>query len=519
MSNTEHTDSLVEQRSFHSAINEKAAVEGKVHSSESYSEVELHKPGTQDERIEQLAIEYGVNQRRLMMKVDFHIVPAICILYLLAFLDRVNISNAAVYGMSDDLGLVGNQYNICLTIFFVPYIVLEVPSNFLLKKFKPHIWLTLCMICFGVVSIGQGFVKNYGALVATRFLLGMFEAGMFPGCFYLLAMWYRREEAQKRYSFFFSSTCLAGAFGGLIAYGVHQLDGKQGIRGWSWIFIIEGAVTAFVALLLFFGVSDFPEDAKFLKENERAFLKAKLALDTGDSAHEVQSTVKDYLNVFKEWKVWVAGLMYFGCIIPAYGYAYFANAIISSFQYSPVSTQLHSIPPWVVAFGLSMIFAVFSDWLKHRFIFIMVSGLIAVAGFAILLGVHDNIHARYAALFLVAAGEYTAMPLIVCWTNMNFSGHYRKAVGTAWQVGFGNIGGIIATFSFLKVDAPFYTKGLALGLAFTLFALGTSAVYLAGLMRENKRKLSGRDDAKWDQLTQREQAVSGDLSPAFIYTY
>lgn len=513
MSNPDVSTETNNAASLHESLKEKFPDTAEAH------EVELQSALSSEDRIEQLAQHYGVNQRKLMMKVDFRIVPAICILYLLAFLDRVNISNAAVYGMVADLHLVGNQYNAALTIFFVPYIIFEVPSNYLLKKFKPHLWLTMCMVCFGIVSIGQGFVKNYHALLATRFLLGLFEAGMFPGCFYLLAMWYRREEAQKRYSFFFSSTCLAGAFGGLIAYGVHHLDGKHNIAGWSWIFIIEGAMTAFIALLLFFGVSDFPEDARWLKENERAFLKAKLALDVGESAHDVQTSFKDYLNVFREWKVWVAGLMYFGCIIPAYGYAYFANAIITSFKYSPVSTQLHSIPPWVVAFGLSMIFAVFSDWRQHRFVFIAISSIIAICGFAILLGVHDNIHARYAALFLVAAGEYTAMPLIVCWTNMNFSGHYRKAVGTAWQVGFGNIGGIIATFSFLSVDAPFYTKGLAIGLAFTAFSLATSAMYLVGLKIENKKKRNGEKDAAWEKLSPKDQAISGDLSPSFIYSY
>lgn len=157
----------------------------------------------QYERIEILAQKYNINHKKLMWKCDLRIVPAICILYLLAFLDRVNISNANVYGMSEDLNLVGHQYNTALTIFFVPYILCEVPSNYLLKRFKPHLWLSLCMVLFGAVTIAQGFVQNFGGLVTTRWFLGMCEAGMFPGCFYLLSMWYRRDEAQKRYSFFF----------------------------------------------------------------------------------------------------------------------------------------------------------------------------------------------------------------------------------------------------------------------------------------------------------------------------
>lgn len=476
-------------------------------------------PEEQKIRISELAEKYGVNERKLMLKCDLRIVPAICLLYLLAFLDRVNISNANVYGLATDLNLRGHEYNTALTIFFVPYIVSEIPSNYLLKKFKPHVWLTICMVLFGCVTIAQGFVRNFGGLVVTRFFLGLCEAGMFPGCFYLLSMWYRREEAQKRYSFFFSSTCLAGAFSGLIAAGIWRLDGKRGLEGWRWIFIIEGAVTVFCALLMFFCVSDFPEDASYLEENERLFIKEKLALDVGDSSHDVKITFKGILRVFKEWKIWFSGLMYFCLIIPAYGYAYFAAAIVKSLGHSPLKTQFYSVPPWVVAFGLSMIMAVFSDRLRHRFSFSFVCCLIAAAGFIMLLANKTNVHVRYAGLFLAASGLYTAMPILVCWTNMNFSGHHRKAISTAWQVSFGNIGGIIATFSFLAKDAPHYIKGVSIGLAFSLLAGILMIGYLLGLMYDNKKKRTPEAIAKWENLSPEEKRTAGDLSPYFFYDY
>ena len=106
----------------------------------------------------------------------------------MAFLDLVNIGNANVYGLSEELGLGGNKYNVALTIFFVPYCLFEIPSNILLKKFKPHVWLSLNMFGFGLVTILQGLVQNYSGLLATRFFLGVFETGMFPGCFYLIGM-------------------------------------------------------------------------------------------------------------------------------------------------------------------------------------------------------------------------------------------------------------------------------------------------------------------------------------------
>ncbi|ODQ67272.1 MFS general substrate transporter [Nadsonia fulvescens var. elongata DSM 6958] len=471
--------------------------------------------------IDELAAQFGVNRRKLQFKIDINIVPAICILYLLAFLDRVNISNAAVYGMSKDLGLVGNQYNIALTIFFVPYIICEIPSNYLLKRFKPHTWLSSCMICFGAVTIGQGFVQNFGQLVATRFLLGLCEAGMFPGCFYLLAMWYTRSESQTRWSFFFASTTLAGAFGGLIAYGIHSLEGAHGLEGWRWIFIIEGAVTSFCAIVLFWVIADFPEDSKFLKENEREYIKAKLTLDAGDSKSESSLTLKSAAKIFKDWKVWLSGFAYFGCVIPAYGYAYFATSIIKSFGHTPIHTQIMSVYPWICAFGWSMGLAYASSFCKNRFFFCLSSFVIAIAGFGILLGEKININVRYGSLFLVASGLYGAMPILVCWTNMNFSGHQRRAVGTGWQVGFGNIGGIIATFSFIAKDAPFYIKGISIAISMTCFSMICCVIYLLGLMRDNKSKANGTWmlSAEWENMTAEEKAIAGDLDPNFRYNY
>ena len=138
------------------------------------------------------------------------------------------------------------------------------------------------MFMFGVVTICQGLVQNYSGLLATRFFLGFFESGMFPGSFYLIGMWYKRYEAQKRYSLFFASALLAGAFGGLLAAAIGKMDGIRGYLGWRWIFILEGTLTAVLAIAFFFLIPDFPEDAKWLTEEERAFVKARLQDDQGN---------------------------------------------------------------------------------------------------------------------------------------------------------------------------------------------------------------------------------------------
>ncbi|KAJ9642369.1 High-affinity nicotinic acid transporter [Coniosporium apollinis] len=454
-------------------------------------------------------------ERKLITKIDLHVIPYLCVLYLLAFLDRVNIANANVFGLSVELDLVrDNRYNVALLIFFVPYILFEIPSNILLKKLRPHVWLSLCMFGFGIVTLAQGFVTNYASILVTRFLLGLFETGMFPGCFYLIGMWYQRREAQKRYTFFFSSTTLAGAFGGLLASGIGKMDGVAGYAGWRWIFILEGLLTVVVSFAFFFLLPDFPEDAKWLTPSEREYVKARLRVDQGRSAAERSITLKDVGTIFKDVKLFVGGFMYFGLIVPAYGYAYFSPGIIRSYGYSPIMTQLYSVPPWVAAFGFAMTIAWLSDKARHRFFFCIFPIAVAITGFAILLAVHNNRTVQYAALFLVAMGAYSAMPVIVCWFNMNLGGHHRRSIGSAWQVGFGNIGGIIAVFAFLAKDAPRYIRGYSICIAFICLSALSCSLYFVLVAWANRK----RDKQPTDLgLTEYEKTELGDMSPDYRY--
>jgi len=367
---------------------------------------------------------------------------------------------------------------------------------------------------FGLVSICQGLVSSYGGLLTTRFFLGIFESGMFPGCFYLIGMWYKRSEAQRRYTFFFSSTTLAGAFGGLLAAAIGKMDGMRGYHGWRWIFILEGVLTCVVALIFLFCIPSFPEDATWLTQEERDYVKARLRVDQGRSAAERRITTRDVGRVFKDYKIYLGGLMYFGMIPSAYGYAFFAPTILATYGYSPVQTQLHSVPPWAAAFAFSMIIAFCSDFARHRFAFTLFPISIAIAGFIIQLTVHDNKHVRYGGLFLVTMGAYSAMPVIVCWFNMNLGGHHRRAVGTAWQIGFGNIGGIIATYAFLSTDAPYYRKGHIICVSFLCLSAASCCAYAVAVLFENRR----RDRAPTDVgLTEYEKTELGDMSPDYRY--
>ncbi|PLB33845.1 MFS transporter [Aspergillus candidus] len=437
-------------------------------------------------------------ERRLMAKIDWHLMPCLCVMYLLAFLDRVNISNAAVLKLPEDLDIVeGTKYNTALTIFFVPYVIFEAVS--------------MCMFLFGLVTIFQGLVTSWGGLMTTRWFLG----------FYLLGMWYKRSEAQKRFTFFFSSTTLAGAFGGLLASGLGKMEGIRGYNGWRWVFIFEGLLTCLVSFALFFMLPDFPEETKWLTDEEREFLRVKLAEDVGEAGHETVLTWRGVLDVFKDYLHRGVDVFWADC------YSLWLRILCTNDHqdlwpqpYLAIMTQLYSIPPWAAAWGFSMLIAILSDKLRHRFAFTVIPMLIAMAGFAILLNVHgiENRQVQYGALFMVTCGCYSAMPVVVCWFVMNLGGHRRRGVGTAWQIGFGNVGGIISTYAFLKKDDS-YRNGYIISVSFLSFSAACCISYFMAIWTENRRRDRAAANGTAPEVQDQDQELLGDMAVNYRYSY
>jgi hypothetical protein len=198
------------------------------------------------------------------------------------------------------------------------------------------------------------------------------------------------------------------------------------------------------------------------------------------------------------------------------GYAYFSPTIIQQLGYTSIHANLLSTPPWAAAFAFAMTIAIISDYLAHRFIFALIPTLIAIIGFIILLIPNLRSSIYYGSLFLAAAGAYTAMPVIVCWYNTNLGGHHKRSVGSAWQVGFGNIGGIIATYVFLPSTAPRYVLGKSICLGFMGLCIASMVVYFLGCLWQNKRR-DRTARRGYSHLSDEEMSRLGDAHPDFRY--
>jgi sugar phosphate permease len=465
----------------------------------------------------------NVNLKRVLLKLDLNILPIVCLLYLLAFLDRGNIGNAKIEGLATNLHLEGNQYNIALAMFFITYSVFEVPSNMMLKRLTPSVWLPLLLVCWGITMTLMGIVRNYGGLLATRILLGAFEAGLFPGVAFYLTLFYRREEMQFRLSLFSSSASVAGAFSGLLAWAIAKMDGIAGLEGWRWIFILEGIATVVGAVFSYFVICDSPAKAWFLSEEEAKFAEHRLRRIQYDSEFHFEETHEVNWKYFKDAvtdpQVYFHVLIYYGVVCPLYGISLFLPTIIKSLGYVSSTAQLMTIPVYVVAAVCSVTVAVISDRVKWRYPFMVGCFTVSIVGYvmAITCNVSTQSNVLYAGMFFCAIGCYSSIPAAVTWMSNNLSGSYKRAVGIAMQIGLASFGGAMASNFYRAQDAPQYKLGHGLEVMFLGLAIISATCVELLYVRWNKKKQRDLDAGVYDTYTMEQISALGDKGPYFKY--
>ncbi|KAH9919549.1 MFS general substrate transporter [Fomitopsis serialis] len=403
-------------------------------------------------------------ERKLWRKVDLRIVPILTVMYLCSFLDRGNIGNAKLQGLTTQLDLTGNKYNIALTMYYIPYCLLECPANLVLKKFRPSRWLSGTMVVWGIVMTLMGIVKTYPQLVGVRICLGIAEAGLFPGVVYYMTLWYPRHMLQFRIGLFYGGASAAGAFSGVLAYGISFMSGTGGLLGWSWIFIIEGLLTMVVSIISIFVIVDFPDTASFLTPKERAYLVWRKKYDNSSVGEEEHFELRHVKSALCDWQVWLQTLMFMTIVAPLLGISLFLPSIINGFGYGTAISQLLTVPPYIVATIVLVVVAIWSDHVKLRSPFIFGGLVMCLVGFAI--NISDAaIGAKYFGTSCVSLGR-TLPARCHFMAGNNLAGQYKRGVGMAVQIGIGNLASLIVSNIYLSKDAPRYVMGHALELMF-----------------------------------------------------
>ncbi|KAH7317561.1 major facilitator superfamily transporter [Rhexocercosporidium sp. MPI-PUGE-AT-0058] len=429
-------------------------------------------------------------EKKLRTKIDLYIVPTVALLYLMCFIDRANIGNARLAGFEKDLKLEGYDYNTVLSIFYISYILFEIPATLCCKLVGPGWFLPLTTLGFGIVSVATGFVRTRAQVCAVRFLLGIFEAGVMPGIAYYLSRWYRRSELAFRLGLYMTMAPLSGAFGGLLASGILKLSHFGSLHRWGMIFGIEGLITIIVSLIALFTVTDRPETARWLSEEEK-----ELAINRVKSERLAQVVLLDKIDGTKLKRgitnpITIATACVFMLNnITVLSISFFLPTIIKSIYpgRTTVQQQLLTVPPYIVGAFFVLLIPTLSWRFDHRQGFLAITGPTAMAGFSILLATLDA-NVRYGAIFLTASTAFTLGAMCNAQVSANVLSDSARSIAIGTNVMFGNIGGLIATWTFLPFDAPKYHIGSGINLACAILWTFLSVLTFLWMKYDNKKR-------------------------------
>lgn len=383
-----------------------------------------------------------VFEKRVYRKVTWHLIPFLFMCYIFAYVDRVNVGFAKLQ-MQQDLGLSDAVYGFGAGIFFIGYLLFQVPCNMALQKIGAKYWLGPIMIVWGTVSACTMFAKGEYSFYAIRFLLGIVESGFFPGVILYLTYWYPSKHRAKMVAAFMTAIPIAGLVGGPISGFIMRFNWGD-LHGWQWLFIIESVPSILAGLLAMRFLNDSPRKSKWLLEDERNLLMRRLEED--DAAHKLLITDRqhNFAGVFRSGNVWLFCLMYFGTTMGNYGLQFWLPQIIhDTLSKDSFTIGLYTMLPWGVTVVAMLLVGHRSDTTGERAWHFAVCAAAAGAGLAL-----STIHGipGGVGLFLLtiaAAGVVSASSTFWALPTMYLSGTAASA-GIAMVNSIGNLGGWLA---------------------------------------------------------------------------
>jgi ACS family tartrate transporter-like MFS transporter len=341
-------------------------------------------------------------ERATMARVTWRLLPFLLLLYIISWLDRVNVGFAKLE-MSGDLGFSETAYGIGAGIFFVGYALFEVPSNLLLARFGARIWIARIMITWGVISVGMMFVQGTTSFYAMRFLLGVAEAGFLPGIVYYLSQWFPRDARARAVSWFMIGIPLSLVFGAPLSGWLLGFDGHLGLKGWQWLFIVEGLPAVVLGFAVLGLLTDKPADARWLEPEQRVWLADRIASEHADAQAKHGFSV---LAALRHPTVWLLALIMFCCQTGSYGLSFWVPTIVKGLSgFTNFQVGLLTALPYIAAAAGMVLIGRSSDRSGERFLHVAVPTAIGGLGF-IATGILQSPIPALIALSIAAAGDY-----------------------------------------------------------------------------------------------------------------
>ncbi|KAK0650881.1 putative transporter [Lasiodiplodia hormozganensis] len=435
--------------------------------------------------------EVAALKKQMLRKVDFRVMPMLIILFLLNILDRNNFTNARLGGLEDDLKLTDHQYNTCLMIMYVGYLLFQFPSNIILSNFpRPGLYLSVAAVLWGAISTCMAATHNFAQALAVRFFLGFAEAPFFPGALLMLSSWYQKDELPFRIAILYAGNTISNCFGGLIAAGVlGGMNDAAGIHSWRWLFILEGCFTIFIAIIAGFVLPSYPKDVKWLTEEEREYAIWRLSVEVAgkDDGEDGKSVWDGGLQALKDPKVYMLILIQFS-LNTGMAYTYFFPSIVKTLGYNKVVTLLLTAPPYALAFFGSLGNSIHAGKTNERAFHVAVPMSISMIGNILCITITATA-GRYFAMFLMTFGVYSAFNVTYSWVSATIPRPRSKRAAALAMVNImGNSTHLFTSYLYPDSDKPRYARA---GITLALFCgLGcVSSIALRFWLRHENKKL------------------------------
>ncbi|UKZ83338.1 hypothetical protein TrVFT333_011146 [Trichoderma virens FT-333] len=453
--------------------------------------------------------------RRVNRKMDFAMLPLLSLIYLFNGLDKGNIGNAETQGFTKAIGAEPEDLNLAVSLFFITFVLFQPPSAAMGRWVGPQNWIPFLAFSWGALTIGQAFIKGRGALIAIRLVIGLFEAGFYPTCVSYLSFFYGRFDLAVRVAIFYGQYAIAGAFSGAISFGVFHLKSGS-LLNWQYLFIIEGSLTCFVAILAWFLLPRGPGSAWFLKQEEREFAAERMRRDTAlfiqheygkDGLEKDRLSKRDAIEAAKDWKFY--GVIFFNICasVPTQAFSIFLPLVLQGLGFASIQANLMTVPPYVCgAVGL-----------HDRGWHIIASIAIGIIGLILTVTVKAS-GGRYAGLCILLFGCYVSAPLTVAWLSGNTPEPGKRTLILGAN-GFGNLAGIIGSQIFAAKYGPSYNTSFYVTLGIAIVALLGYTGYRFALAAANRYKKEKMAQMTPEELERErtDHTRYGDRKYTFIY--
>lgn len=387
----------------------------------------------------------------------------------------------------------------------------------IIKKMQPARYLAGLTLAWGFVATFSAFVQNFAGLVTCRLLLGLFEAGFFPGVVLYLSMFYGRRSLALRVAYFFATAAAAGVAGGLVAYGISFMNGYAGWNAWRWIILINGLPTIVTGIAIYFILPNDPETASFLTDDDKVVLRKIHDKQIG-RAHNLRHMIKeDVMDGVKDWTTWAYCFALFPTLTMLYSFVVFLPTIVHGLgEWNAAEVQAMTVPVYAVGALVYILSAKFSDKTQVRGPFVMGAIISSIVGYGMLIA-QKGTAVSYTGCFFVSIGIFTSSGISFAWVPTNNPRYGKRAFSTGMHLCIGNSSGVASPFLFASKYAPHFRPGYAASMGMLVVSFTLNLILHLHFKRQNKLRDEGKQDYLIEGKTEEEIEAMGEKSPRFRF--